>query len=183
MEWRYGIMKITESKVRKIKIEDILESHRLDPISVFLEDFEPGKGKITIECYGKSWSSYWGGMGSRTISQFFCSCDNSYLSSNLAPNLKSNIFDEENFKDFAKNKIIKLRKESELEPDRARELFDEIEDLSEDCSKDWFFSGNESVRDIFGDEYWNIDLPTTTNPDYAYISRIIDTVKEALKQE
>lgn len=51
----------------------------LDPVSVFLEDFESGKGKITIECYGKYWSAYWGAMGERTISEFFSSCSDNKL--------------------------------------------------------------------------------------------------------
>lgn len=34
----------------------------LDPITVFLEDLAPKRGKITVSCWGKSWTAYWGGM-------------------------------------------------------------------------------------------------------------------------
>jgi hypothetical protein len=177
-------VKITESKVRKIKIEDILNSHRLDPISVYLEDFEHGKGQITIKCYDKVWSSFWGGMGDRTISQFFCSCDNGYLIGNLDGNISSTVLSPEGFRSFAKKEIIRLRKEDELEVDRAREIYDVVEDLCDDELKDWFYRGDEDVTDIFGTDYiYDTSLPQEPNPKYEYLSRIIDTVKEVLKQE
>ena len=52
-------MKIEASKVTKLLISEV---QGLDPITVFLEDYEPGKGKITVSCWGKSWTAYWGGM-------------------------------------------------------------------------------------------------------------------------
>lgn len=66
-------MKLELSTVRKIKLTDI---DSLDDISIFLEDFSLGAGQITIYCWGKAWTSFWGGMGDMTISDFFCSCDN-----------------------------------------------------------------------------------------------------------
>lgn len=61
-----------------------LSSLRLDPIRVHLHDFGPGKGRITIECYGQSWSACWGAMGEdRTVGQFFQLCDSDYLIQNL----------------------------------------------------------------------------------------------------
>ncbi len=61
-------MKIETSTVTKLTITEVA---RLDPITVILEDIEPRKGKIIIECYGKSWSSYWGGLWlhGRTLSR------------------------------------------------------------------------------------------------------------------
>ena len=50
--WRK--MKIKESTVRKLTISDI---ERLDNINVYLEDFEPGHGQITIKCWNEVWSS------------------------------------------------------------------------------------------------------------------------------
>lgn len=60
----------------------------LDPITVFLKDYEPGRGEITITCYGDafggSWTNFWGAMGKdRGIREFFLSCDNGYLLSKL----------------------------------------------------------------------------------------------------
>ena len=84
-------MKIEKSTVEKIKITG---AKNLDPVSVFLEDLEPGRGKITIECYGKSWSAYWGAMGKeRTISQFFCDANTEYIVGYLDGQLRSVIYE------------------------------------------------------------------------------------------
>lgn len=69
-------MKVQASNVQKMLITEV---PGLDPVTVILEDIEPRKGKIIIECYSKSWSAYWGGMGDRNIAEFFCSCNDHYL--------------------------------------------------------------------------------------------------------
>ena len=56
----------------------------LDPVTIYLEDFEPGKGMITMFCYGKAWTRYWGGMGNSNIADFFCGCDEHYIAKNLS---------------------------------------------------------------------------------------------------
>lgn len=75
-------MKITPLQLTAYEITPP-PSYSLDPIRVTLHDIGPGQGRITIESYGKAWSTYWGGMGNRTIKDFFCSCDSEYLTSNL----------------------------------------------------------------------------------------------------
>lgn len=57
----------------------------LDPVTVITQDHGQGKGKIIIECYGLAWSAYWGGMGNRTVREFFVSCDTEYLHGYLWP--------------------------------------------------------------------------------------------------
>lgn len=57
-------MKVTTSLVTQLKITEV---PNLDPIDVMLENFEPGKGRITIRCYTKAWTSYWGGMSGQTV--------------------------------------------------------------------------------------------------------------------
>ena len=73
-------MEIVKSTVRRLEIFNL---PRLDPIRVYLEDYDPGKGRITISCYDAAWVGYWGAMGSRTIAQFFIDNDAEYLSGNL----------------------------------------------------------------------------------------------------
>ncbi len=51
-------MKITKSQCERIIITDI---KGLDPITVFLEDYGPRQGQITIRCYDEIWSAYWDG--------------------------------------------------------------------------------------------------------------------------
>lgn len=62
----------------------------LDAITVFFQDFVPGKGRVLIECYGSAWTAYFGSMDGRTIRQFFVECGADYLVSKLGitPELK-----------------------------------------------------------------------------------------------
>ena len=172
-------MNIETSKATKIILSD-LRGYKLDPVTIFLEDLEPRKGKITIECYGESWSSYWGGMGDRTIAEFFVSCDDHYLAKNLS-DIRSNVPDCEALDSWLKNTIIKSRRENDIEPDKARELWDDVELF---CSndKDWLH-GLENQRlcsEIIGDNWW-YSLPTKLNPEYEYLTRVINAVRDALR--
>lgn len=62
----------------------------LDTIHVFWLDVEPGKGYVTIICFGQAWTAYFGGMGDRTIRQFFARADTDYMVTKMgiAPHLK-----------------------------------------------------------------------------------------------
>jgi hypothetical protein len=62
---------------------EIPATQGLDPVTVFWRDFGPGKGQVTILCYGAAWTSYWNAMGKETIKQFFATCDEDYLFRNL----------------------------------------------------------------------------------------------------
>ena len=69
-------MKVETGTVTILRISEV---PRLDPIRVTLDNGDLGKGRITIDCYNKAWSSYWGAMGDRTVEQFFVDCGNDYL--------------------------------------------------------------------------------------------------------
>jgi hypothetical protein len=62
----------------------------LDTITVYFHDYELGKGRITVECYGCSWTSYFGAMGEKTIREFVSTAGVDYLVNKLgnAPILK-----------------------------------------------------------------------------------------------
>lgn len=83
-------MRISASTVACLTIEG---ATNLDPIRVYLEDYGPGKGRITISCYDAAWVGYWGAMGEKSIQDFFISCDSDYLAGNMgcARSLKSNM--------------------------------------------------------------------------------------------
>lgn len=36
-----------------------------------------------MECYGKAWSAFWGGMGNQTVRQFVAECGPDYLANKL----------------------------------------------------------------------------------------------------
>lgn len=65
----------------------ITDAPALDPIRVYLENYEPGQGRITISCYGRAWTSAWFSMSGKTIEQFFESCGADYLIGNLTNQL------------------------------------------------------------------------------------------------
>lgn len=183
-------MKIEKSTVTKLTITG---APALDPITVYAEDIGPRRGKIFIECYGKSWSSYWGGMGELTIAQFFCSCDEHYLAKNLS-DIHADIVDGDSIKEGAFRQIIALRRgrmiRSFVNPDRmvrmggdditvdkARKLWEKV-DSTVFSDDGW---GNSALmQEVFGDEWW-YQLPTKPNSDYQYLCRIITAVQQALQ--
>lgn len=69
-------MKTTPITVTAFEITDAPD---LDFVRVILQDIGPGQGRITIECYGQAWSTYWGAMGDRTVGQFFHQGDDDYM--------------------------------------------------------------------------------------------------------
>ena len=73
-------MNITDTTVQLLTITDV---PGLDTIRVYLEDYEPGRGRITISCYGRAWTAYWGGMYQATLKQFVPSCGADYIRDNL----------------------------------------------------------------------------------------------------
>ncbi len=166
-------MKIQTSTVTQIRITEI---ERLDPVTVILEDIGPRQGKIIISCYNKSWNAYWGGMGDCTIAEFFTSCDEHYLAKNLS-SINSSIFDADGFEAFAKQHVIKLRKNRDIGAKEARELYDEIDqtDISTPAHHP------DLMQRVFGDDWWYC-LPEIENPEYSYLCRIINAVKDALKK-
>lgn len=49
----------------------IFDAPELDPITVVMQDYGGGRGRLIIECYGSAWSSYWGAMGPDTSLKTF----------------------------------------------------------------------------------------------------------------
>lgn len=166
-------MKIEVTSVVKLKLTQL---DRLDPIGVVLEDIEPSKGKITIDCYGKAWSAYWGGMGDRSIAQFFVSCDNGYLAGNLS-SISNTVDDFDALTDLLRTEICRKRRSHELDSLDAREMFDDAAHVGDGPNE----TNHKLLRNLLGDEYW-YSIPTKQNPDYAYLCRIIDAVRTGLKE-
>lgn len=61
----------------------ISEAPGLDPIDVFIVNYAPGKGRITIRCWDRAWTCAWFAMGGETIERFFIGCGADYIVSNL----------------------------------------------------------------------------------------------------
>ncbi len=73
-------MKTEEVKTQTILISDI---PNLDPVTVVFRDEGPARGGILVECYGKAWAAFWGGMGSKTVREFVAMVGPDYLTSKL----------------------------------------------------------------------------------------------------
>jgi hypothetical protein len=56
-----------------------ITSGTLDPIDVYVRDIKPGVGSVTIACWADAWFAYWGGIGDRSMAQFFVETDVDYL--------------------------------------------------------------------------------------------------------
>jgi hypothetical protein len=63
----------------------LTEVSGLDPIHVFWQNVEPGKGYCTILCYGQAWTVYFGGMSGQTIQKFFSGASVEYLVGKMSP--------------------------------------------------------------------------------------------------
>lgn len=76
-------MKVTNGvgTVSRLYIEEV---SGLDPVTVLLENFAAGVGRITIICWGEVWTSFWGGMNGDSVEKFFLRCGSEYLADNLS---------------------------------------------------------------------------------------------------
>ena len=173
-------MKITETKVQSLEINEV---ESLDPIRVMAENYEPGQGRITITCYGKAWTSAWFAMGGDTVQQFLIRVSNDYLIGCLSPMMRSEVEDdnEENL-EFVKAEICKLRRSGEIDHAKARDMWESAEcsgNVKEDCCS-WIHAS--VLNELLGDDPYYQKWPTVPNPEYQYLERILDAVREALKQ-
>ncbi len=187
-------MKVESTQVTKLLISDLMgEPHKLDPVTVILEDYAPGKGRIIIECYGKSWSSYWGAMGKESIAQFFSTCSADYLIGNLDPQLQAGRFSGDALVDLARKTIISRRTDWRgrdrsftcLDKEDCRRLYDQSEELGWHGSIDQAITLDfELLKEVFDtNEPWHdVADATKPNPDYLYLERIVSAVQQALRQ-
>lgn len=169
-------MKVSEQLIRRLTISEV---PCLDPIRVMLEDIGPGQGRINIECYGKSWACYWGGMGKDTLTQFFIGCDEHYLAGKLS-SIDSEVFDPDGLKDMLKREVIEERRRGGTKR-QARKDWLAIEEVNFPDRENDLWAICDTMHSLIGDEWW-YRLPHKTNPDYAYLCRIIKTVQAALKE-
>lgn len=148
-------------KVEKMKTETykITGAKALDPVTVYVTNYEVGQGKMVMECFGRSWSVYWGGMGNRNLQSFVLTCNNDYIANKMVENCTQTDFDEV-------NKIARQKGYSDICVQSDTEIAMMQERMSE----------------CFGDD-WYMDLPQCSTSEYSYICRILDAVKAAFQQE
>ncbi len=169
-------MQVSVTHTTKIMLTQL---ERLDPVTIYLDNPAPSRGKITIECFGKSWSSFWPAMGGRRVEEFFVSCDDDYLAGNLS-SCRSHIpvTDMEELGEFLRGRIVEQRRAGELDKADARKYWDEADNIT--LTSD-YCSNADLMHDVLGDSWW-LDLPEKENPDYNYLVLVIQTVREGLRE-
>ena len=55
----------------------------LDPVSVYVEQFSPNASRITVQCYARAWTAYWGSHGDQPVEHFVVNCHADYVIDNL----------------------------------------------------------------------------------------------------
>lgn len=131
----------------------LIKADRLDPIHVYLEEFSANQAMITVVCYGKSWSHYWGSMGS-DIFRFFCSADDWYIVDKFIEDVR-----ETDYEEIAKVAGI----DDELRPETMISFY------------------GDEIKSAYGDE-WYMDLPTKISSDALYLQRIVQAIKAEFKE-
>lgn len=152
------------------------------PINVLVETGETeDQATIRISCFGDEWSHYWGNMGG-SIADFFKRCDNDYLISKLS-NIPRKEEDLDSDWKLIKQLIIKTRKENEISKESARQAYNHVTLWKTDRRE--VMCGLPDVLECIPDllEPWYIDWPMYDNPQYKYMSGIIDAVRIALNTE
>jgi len=197
-------LKVERSTVTKLVITG---APRLDPITVFLEDlgrrdcptesdpnYQTAQGKITINCWDKSWNAYWGGMGPRTVAEFVVKCGWDYVLNCLDRGISSTRFSGDALHAFAKKCIVQRRRQQtgrhdwelgELSKDEARELWQDIDVLRSIESSNECWHQSELLTELFGEE-WHYPLDgqaVEENHEFTYLRRVVEAVQHALRQE
>ena len=172
-------MKVEQSQVTKLIITDV---PRHDHIHVYLEDYGDYRGRITVTEYGSSWSCFWGSMGCSLV-EFILDISNAYWIGKLAPQLNQSLDSDNDANiEFAKNKVIALRKEDEIDKFQARDYWNFIEssdDVKRDCCD--CYMGSELIN-LFGDDAYYENWPIVDNPEYVRMESRLNAVREAIKQ-
>lgn len=145
-------MKVEKSDVLAFTISDV---ERLDPVRVMIENYEPGKGRITVTCFGKAWTGAWFAMGGDTVQEFIKRVSNDYLIGYFDPQLQSTTDDDNDANlEFVKGEIIKLRRQQEIDAEEARDMWVEAEnaeDVKQSCCDCRI--GNK-LPGLLGDDPW-----------------------------
>lgn len=166
-------MKIEITKVNKWLLTE-LDAHK--PISVIVENYRPGQGKIIIEYYGHVWSCYWSAMGSMSVEKFFQCAHIDYLVKKLDPELLFTVVDKDTVLETAKNHVANRKRHGKIN-DYEEAYFVRMIDtwINHDIDEN-----KEILHEIFGKD-WQDYLPKKPNHDYVFLCKIITIVKEAFR--
>ncbi|PTR24324.1 hypothetical protein [Pseudomonas sp. GV085] len=176
-------------------------------ITVLLEDFgrrdcptesnpnyQTAQGKITINCWDKSWNSYWGGMGPRKVAEFVTDFGWDYVLNCLDRGISSTVFSRNALHPLAKKCIVQRRRQQtgrhdwelgELRKGEACELWHDIDVLRSIETPNETWHHDKTLNELFGDEWHYLlsDKANEPNHEFTYLRRVVEAVQQALRQE
>ena len=150
-----SVRKVTK---RTSEVYTIKSDEHDDTIFLYVDDYTPSQAKIIIEVFGDVWSYYWGSMADMGWKKFFCGCDNDYLL----------------------HKFLTPQRREEIDIDRIKRNAQLPEWVNYPSELNDIDISARMVEHYGYD--WYTELPTRNTAEYYYLSKIIDTVKEALQQ-
>lgn len=150
----------------------------LDPITVYLDNPEPGRGQITIRCWDTSWTAGWRGLSGRSVEEFFVAQNDHYLARNLSSIPEKVTVEGEALAEHLRGLVCGLRRSGKLSKGNARGIWDDTigMDVTEGYCRD-----HNILAETLGSGWW-LELPTMPNPDYTYLCRIIQAVRDGLRK-
>jgi hypothetical protein len=75
-------------KPTNVEVLTIYDADGLDPITVLLQDFGGGNGRVIVECYCQAWAAWWGAMGPVSLRAFLLGCDPGYIVSRMGAKVR-----------------------------------------------------------------------------------------------
>lgn len=195
-------MKIEIGNIKQIKISDV---EGLDPIRVMVEEYGHGEAKVIIDCYGQSWSSYWGSMGG-TLREFFTRTNVDYLLNCFDRGLRPTTQEldtqamQTTFVEKVRETVIERVKDGYTKCPCNREVYDEclnvdLQAIAPEHPYDYWSFDHYSMTEasweaVFSDkeyfsEWMNNSVPEEYLPnwDYLYLHKIVSTVREGVIDE
>jgi len=162
---------VTEKIIKKIKI---------DGNDIYLENFETGKGKITITTpNGLSYSYYWGAMGS-DLETFIQDINSDYFANNLIPigrNLEMDVKSTfSNLRKYIREEIgLKWFQDMEFQKDLRQIMNDFQKECEENPDGDYFvWAFNSSFTNRLNlsliKDHWNKEDFESFNEVWYFIS-------------
>ncbi|MEO9387117.1 hypothetical protein [Chromobacterium phragmitis] len=165
-------MRLEISTIQKIAVSGI---DGIDPFSIYLEDFGPGQGKITITSFDLALSRYWSHMGQQhTISSFFLKASDGYLLSKLMQGEEMSEVAIDLVQEKTIAEIIALRRQGSITRDNARELYDDAQRMGSDVRDE-----ADLLHAVFGDD-WYYSLPMRETHKCLQVIDAIKHTKAAL---
>jgi hypothetical protein len=169
-------MEVTTSKIDKVLIRDGEEK-----IEAHMEDLGGGQGHLTVVYDYESYFHTWISMGKYTsLIDFILSCNIGYLIGKLYGRPKTKLR-ADNAADIARRRIIKERRNDDLDEGEARELFDKADSLEgHDCVETLGYC--DDIEELLGCEWWH-RLESTEDYTYNNFEKALELLKRGLEHE